>query len=293
MMKKVISVSLYGSQPFYLNHAVSFLERAKKIYPGWAIRYYIDRESAPREVVDSLRLDGAEIVFKTKKYGGTEGTFWRFLAADDPSVDLYIVRDVDTLIGKRDRQAVDEWLASGKSFHVIRDHWEHNTEILAGLWGGRKRIADMEAMVEKFLKKSCSSPTKLSDQIFMREKIYPKIFRNLHIHSSYVRYLFEHVRPSPPYDEEEPCIGSHRLDEAWRKEMEWRLSAYQQKSCARKQLDITQKHLPQYMQHYLRNRLRCFGIRIRGLGYCIAVLMRMIDYCCVHFCICRKVGRST
>lgn len=33
--------------------------------------------------------------------------------------------------------AVDEWLESGKMFHVMRDHPGHNMHILCGMWGAR------------------------------------------------------------------------------------------------------------------------------------------------------------
>lgn len=32
---------------------------------------------------------------------------------------------------------MEQWLASNKTFHVMRDHPQHDTKILAGMWGAR------------------------------------------------------------------------------------------------------------------------------------------------------------
>lgn len=67
---------------------------------------------------------------------------WRFLVADNASVDRFIVRDIDSRcvalnvaallvpvhkstifrLLLRDRYAIDEWEASGLPYHVVRDH---------------------------------------------------------------------------------------------------------------------------------------------------------------------------
>ena len=154
MPKKVISVCLYGADPSYHRWAFSFLMRARRHYPGWTLRCYVDRGTVPRKVMDQLMLGGAEIVPRVAERGGTEPMLWRFLVADDPRADIYIIRDIDSLLGKRNRWAVDEWLAGDKGFHVIRDHPLHQARILGGLWGGRKRIAGIAGMVEEFTKKA-------------------------------------------------------------------------------------------------------------------------------------------
>ena len=40
---------------------------------------------------------------------------------------------------QRERDAVNEWLRSNKTFHLMRDHPWHGSEILAGMWGGWNR----------------------------------------------------------------------------------------------------------------------------------------------------------
>ena len=50
-------------------------------------------------------------------------------------VDLYVSRDLDSRLNERELAAVQEWLDSSKEFHFMRDHPQHNTEILGGVWG--------------------------------------------------------------------------------------------------------------------------------------------------------------
>ena len=61
--------------------------------------------------------------------------FWRFLPLGDPTVQRFLSRDLDALVLEREVAAVHEWLESGRQFHIIRDNANHNTAIVAGLWG--------------------------------------------------------------------------------------------------------------------------------------------------------------
>ena len=51
------------------------------------------------------------------------GLFWRFYAFDDPTVNVVMVRHVDSPFTLRERLVVEDWLASELPFHVIRDHY--------------------------------------------------------------------------------------------------------------------------------------------------------------------------
>lgn len=133
-MKNVISYSLWGDDPFYVEGALHNIALAKKFYPNWVCRFYID-ETVPDEFYKKLVDAGAEVVERTGNRG-TLGSMWRFEVMFDPEVDKYIIRDTDSRIYYREKVAVDEWLESGKSYHVMRDHRLHNVPMLAGMWGG-------------------------------------------------------------------------------------------------------------------------------------------------------------
>ena len=57
---------------------------------------------------------------------------WRFLPMFDPLVDTFVSRDLDAEIIARETAAVQQWLVSNYTFHVMRDHHLHNVPILAG-----------------------------------------------------------------------------------------------------------------------------------------------------------------
>ena len=44
-------------------------------------------------------------------------------------------RDLDSKLNKRERAAVDEWLATNHTYHVMRDNKHHGTAILGGMFG--------------------------------------------------------------------------------------------------------------------------------------------------------------
>jgi hypothetical protein len=46
-------------------------------------------------------------------------------------------RDLDSALTQRERDAVNVWLASNKSFHSMRDHPMHGVPMLGGMWGFR------------------------------------------------------------------------------------------------------------------------------------------------------------
>lgn len=62
--------------------------------------------------------------------------FWRFLVNDvGAAYERYIVRDCDSRISMREVDAVNQWIESGKQFHILRDHPAHARPINGGMWG--------------------------------------------------------------------------------------------------------------------------------------------------------------
>lgn len=185
-MINVVSFSLWGNKLEYMDGAVLALESAVKYYPGWEYRFYV-REDVASDVVTKLESRGAKIVrdVYTQAYSGMA---LRFLPAGDPSVDVFLCRDADSLITKREQTAVFEWLNSRANFHIMRDHPTHILPIMGGLWGCRggilRDIAELTVRYNSFHKYG-------SDQKFLAKKIYPRICKNAFIHSSFTRLFGE------------------------------------------------------------------------------------------------------
>jgi hypothetical protein len=137
---KLISYSLYGSIPKYTRGAILNAEQALDVYPGWRCWFYVQESTVPKEIVDELRTyPNVDIIMIQEQ---TLGMTWRFTAIDEPDVEVMIVRDTDSQLSTREALAVEEWLQSGQSLHIIRDHPNHGTadghRICGGLWGMRK-----------------------------------------------------------------------------------------------------------------------------------------------------------
>jgi hypothetical protein len=83
--------------------------------------------------------------------------FWRFLAADLKDCEYAIFRDSDSRLSLREKLAVDEWINSGKTLHVMRDHPYHmipcgndRLGLLGGMWGIKGNLLPITQMINKF-----------------------------------------------------------------------------------------------------------------------------------------------
>jgi len=180
-MKNVIAFSLWGNNPVYTIGALRNAELAEKVYPGWACWFYVGK-SVPRKIVKSLQKKSNCRVFEMGESGNWDSMLWRFLPAGDPGVDVMISRDCDSRLNSREKAAVDEWLKSPKAFHIMRDHPQHTTEILGGMWGVKGDILqDMPSLIKEW---------KLSDywqvdQHFLKDSVYPRIADNAMVHDEF------------------------------------------------------------------------------------------------------------
>ena len=128
--KKIISFSLYGDKPLYYLGAELNIKEAKEIYPDYICRFYCAKDVPNLEVLKSL---DCEVIVPDLD---SPPVFWRILACDDPDVDICLQRDCDSIVNSREKAAVDEWLSSGKSLHLMHDSKiGHFHKVMAGMWG--------------------------------------------------------------------------------------------------------------------------------------------------------------
>ena len=126
-------------------------------------------------------LNNTEIYIMNEE-GNWNGMFWRFLPPSDPTVDICICRDVDSRLSLREKRAVDDWLKGPYDFHIMRDHPHHQTEILGGMWGVRKpSLTNMYELINKFDQGNHWQ----TDQIFLRDHVYPIIKESVCVHDEY------------------------------------------------------------------------------------------------------------
>ncbi|MDV7341642.1 tetratricopeptide repeat protein [Terasakiella sp. A23] len=180
--KNIIAFSLWGKAEIYTKGALFNLQFARKIYPEWTCRFYVDA-SVPKDIIDHLNRNGAQVIMMEKPSHPYTGLFWRFMVCNDETVDRYLIRDADSIPSPRERAAVDDWIKSEKHFHAMRDYATHTELILAGMWGGvRGALPPLTEMFKKFITQS--KPNKTVDQQFLRAKIWPTLKTSCIIHDS-------------------------------------------------------------------------------------------------------------
>ena len=203
MSNRLISFSLYGTDPKYLGAALQIVSDTKEIFPGYLPRFYVSQE-IEEGLITHLKEAGSEIVRKERK-DGIDGMFWRFLAASDPEAEVVLVRDVDTRLTLRDKQSNDTWLSSEKDYHIVRDAWHHRMEMMGGLWACRgEKIPHIEQLVSNWEHKSFF----WDDQIFLATKVYPWIRNFSYIQSDINKFREEEVHLCPPFTDIENALVS-------------------------------------------------------------------------------------
>lgn len=207
-MKNVVSFSLWGSHPKYWRGALENIRIVNELLPGWYCRFYID-DACPPVLKQSIKGDNVEVVPVSRddliQSDGPlsleedyRGMYWRFRAADDPDVDIFLSRDCDSRIGLREMAAINEWLSSDKDFHIMRDHIDHNTEILGGMWGCRNGLL-RKMKITKLIQDYGNYRNKGVDQYFLRDKVYPLIKNTAFEHSEFNLNFGNETRPFPTF----------------------------------------------------------------------------------------------
>lgn len=177
---KLLSFSLWGNDPKYIEGMRRNIDLALFWYPGWEIVV-----CAGEEVPDL----GPNVTQRTY-YNSQLGCFWRIgecFRSDD--ISIACVRDADSRIGEREREAVAEFEASWSTLHVMRDHPAH-AGILGGMWGCRPKLLDRFQIVTDMIEWQedirSAGPNrprlpyegrfgKWSDQPFLQRKIFDKV----------------------------------------------------------------------------------------------------------------------
>ena len=181
---KIISFSLWGSLAKYTVGALENAKLALEIYPEWICRYYVGKSTfrdAPEIIAHLSKMDNVQIIAMEDE-GDWSGMFWRFLACADLDVDIVLSRDCDSRLSWREKFAVDEWINSGKSFHIMKDHPQHDCHILGGMWGTRtNKLRNIDLLISNFKVDNYWQV----DQEFLSEVIFPMVKDDCFIHDEF------------------------------------------------------------------------------------------------------------
>jgi hypothetical protein len=123
--------------------------------------------------------------------------FTRFYPVENPNNNIYMSRDTDCRLSKRELSCIEDWLQSKKTLHIIRDHPYHTTEILGGLWGFQNNnIPDLRFQIAKWcieFVKNNKIYQKGPDQFFLK-KLYQKYHKDAYIQDSYLNYENKNIK---------------------------------------------------------------------------------------------------
>ena len=180
---KVISFSLWGNDEKYFLGAFRNCELALTWYPGWICLFYV-RSDSDKDLISKLRSYTNSSVIEINSPDEKRGLFWRFIPAFDPTIDVTIVRDCDSRLSERESLAVNEWLDSDKSFHIMRDHPYHNTEILGGMWGVKNNEINLGTPLDLNIISNYRDEYQ-EDQRYLREEIWPIVKNHSLIHDEF------------------------------------------------------------------------------------------------------------
>jgi hypothetical protein len=183
--KVVFSFSLFGDKIKYTEGMVVNARQISTRFPNARIQIYI-ADDVPADICERLSLYPNVRLVYTKRLPGTQNTLDRFKAVDDDDCDVLLSRDADSRVHDRDAACIEDFLASNKLLHIIRDHRFHNVRILAGMWGIRKKAITepIYSVIHTWLA-SQGNPTEYGcDQNFLQHFIYPTFINQALIHDA-------------------------------------------------------------------------------------------------------------
>jgi len=193
-MKKAIAFSLWGDNPKYTVGAIKNAQLAKVIYPDWICEFHVGSD-VPKHILSKLKtIDNVQIIYKENKDNNWTSMFWRFESGY--LNDITIFRDTDSRLNFREKAAVDIWLNSDKTFHIMRDHPHHRFPILGGMWGFKNNSKyNLQELLQSFQPHNSYG----TDYNFLGNVLYPIIGEDKVVHDPF----FDKIDfPSKRFNEE-------------------------------------------------------------------------------------------
>lgn len=177
-MNKIISISVWGSDPRYCVGAIKNAELAQTLFPDWKCRIFVD-STVPIKYVNQLyNMSNVEVAEVDDDY--LYGMFWRFYSMFQNEDDIVISRDSDSRLSEREKKCIDKWLETDKKFSIIRDHHRHyDWPMLGGMWGMKGKLDDGTfSLMEKYAQNHVYA----GDQLFLKDVVWPKAENDCIIH---------------------------------------------------------------------------------------------------------------
>lgn len=177
-MSKIISMSVWGSNPQYCLGAIKNAQIAKELMSDWKCRIFIDNTVPIQYQEELFGMDNVEVA--DIENDNLYGMFWRFYSMFQNYEDIVISRDSDSRLSEREIKCLNEWIKSDKKFSIIRDHERHyDWPILGGMWGMKGKLDDS---IINIMETYAKNHTYAIDQVFLRDIIWPLAKDNCLVH---------------------------------------------------------------------------------------------------------------
>ena len=219
--QKVLGFSFYGTTNSTVHKAKQYFEGISEnlalvgeLYGGgWSMRLYHDLGPGDPLLQDLCSLacssPGLDLCYVRDLPGGSASSTnmtdtstmfpmnWRFLPVLDPQVDLFLCRDLDSRLSRREVAAVREWQESGRPVHSMRDHPAHNTALLGAAWGARLTESNIRHKWRKSWGRMLEDPlcwagrqAKGPDQELLSRYVWPWARHMALEHDSYTCHMY-------------------------------------------------------------------------------------------------------
>ncbi|XP_069180266.1 uncharacterized protein [Procambarus clarkii] len=222
--QRVVSYSVFGNNSEYWLGLDDLLVTIAHLYPEWVVRVYtIPQPTLAADFCPLLRrhphlyiCDVTNLPQPLGNISGLHPMMWRTAPLGDPQLTHLMVRDTDSQVSEREQAAVDAWLASGKPFHVMRDHPHHNVPILGGTWAARWdqdiiNTSELITIRDLMLRDAVGTSLYGKDQAILKRRLWPVMTGRVLAHDSYTCTSFPGSVPWPTQRVDGFFVGSPRM----------------------------------------------------------------------------------
>ena len=199
--KNIIAYSLPGTDAntttqTQLVHSMKFV---REHFPSWEVWIYHDSKlnttlksqllAAAKKGAAAVTVAFIDMSDKRSVYPNAQT--WAFSVATDPLVHRYLIRNADSRLSLREKLAVDEWIASGKSFHTMRDHpGQCEYPVNAGMWAGSRMLPPYlttSAEKDNLCPPPCLKPAEavFNENEFLKNYLWPHLAKDVLQHASF------------------------------------------------------------------------------------------------------------
>jgi hypothetical protein len=189
-VKRVASYSLFWCgrdehAKLYTNGLKAICRAHHVLFPGWTWRIHHDGsiDNDPNSAL-LRRYESAGLV-ELVDFGPERqicrAMISRMMPVWDPSVEIVLCRDLDSLPTPREAMAVQQFVELGCAMHCLADHPQHGAVIMGGLCGFRSSALIKRTGIQTFADLVAGEPLDRhgDDQLLLSRKVWPKLAGSL------------------------------------------------------------------------------------------------------------------